>query len=323
MRSQPASRHDAVMARQRQTTISLAKGAQRAALRRAKCRPRPRRENRPPARHTGARRTSSRKSMEKPGGGTATAKGRANLVVAATQGDGAGTAGAVGGKDNPAVIVVAAQVGQIKADGQVVQRICAMRRKADSCGSISGRSGKTLAARAPALPIRHTVRARCQQGRTHRFGHIRPPVRATAGCPWKAAASNRILFHLGTKPRLPRPRHGTRRRDRSRCAKRLETRSANRARRPAAGRPRYRPQAGMAIEFGAELQRLARGVKARRQRMQHAAAIAQAGNALAIEQMGVDTRHLRRDVGANSHRAAGQLIDQLEGAQVKVAPAPR
>jgi hypothetical protein len=34
--------------------------------------------------------------------------------------------------------------------------------------------------------------------------------------------------------------------------------------------------------------------------------------------MGVDARHLRRDVGAQAHAAAGELIDQLEGAQIQI-----
>ncbi len=38
--------------------------------------------------------------------------------------------------------------------------------------------------------------------------------------------------------------------------------------------------------------------------------------------MRVDTRHLRRHVGAQAERAARQLVDQLEGAQVQIlAPA--
>ena len=52
--------------------------------------------------------------------------------------------------------------------------------------------------------------------------------------------------------------------------------------------------------------------------MQHAVAIAQAGHALVVEQVGVDTRRLRRDVGTYAHRPAGKLIDQLEGAQVQI-----
>src|SRR5687768_11134479 len=38
--------------------------------------------------------------------------------------------------------------------------------------------------------------------------------------------------------------------------------------------------------------------------------------------MGVDARDLRRDVGAQSHHAPRELVDHLEGAQLKVVPRP-
>jgi hypothetical protein len=34
--------------------------------------------------------------------------------------------------------------------------------------------------------------------------------------------------------------------------------------------------------------------------------------------MGIDAGDLRRHVGANAERAAGQLVDQLKGAQTEV-----
>ena len=77
---------------------------------------------------------------------------------------------------------------------------------------------------------------------------------------------------------------------------------------------------GMAVKFGTELQRLARGSQRRRQGVQHAAAVAQARYTLAIEKVCVDAGDLRRHVGAHTHRASGQLIDQRERAQRKVAP---
>jgi hypothetical protein len=80
-------------------------------------------------------------------------------------------------------------------------------------------------------------------------------------------------------------------------------------------------KSGMAINLRADLQRLAGCVKAGRKRMQDTPAIAKPGDALAIEQMRIDPCHLRRDVGAHPHSAAGQLIDKLEGAQVKILPA--
>ncbi|MPM64978.1 hypothetical protein SDC9_111870 [bioreactor metagenome] len=46
--------------------------------------------------------------------------------------------------------------------------------------------------------------------------------------------------------------------------------------------------------------------------MQHRAAIAQAGDAPAIQQMSVDTGDLLRGVCAQAERAARELIDELE-----------
>ena len=74
----------------------------------------------------------------------------------------------------------------------------------------------------------------------------------------------------------------------------------------------------MTVQFRANLQRLARHVQPGRQRMQHRAAIRQPRHTVAIEQVRVDARRLRRDVGANTHGAARQLIDQLEGAQIHI-----
>jgi len=52
--------------------------------------------------------------------------------------------------------------------------------------------------------------------------------------------------------------------------------------------------------------------------MQHAAAVAQTGHALVVEQVGVDTRCLRRDVGAHPQGSARKLVNQLEGAQIQI-----
>jgi hypothetical protein len=57
--------------------------------------------------------------------------------------------------------------------------------------------------------------------------------------------------------------------------------------------------------------------------MQHRAAIAQAGQAFAVQQVRIDARHLRRRVGAHAERAAAQLVDQLEGLQVELTARPR
>jgi len=76
----------------------------------------------------------------------------------------------------------------------------------------------------------------------------------------------------------------------------------------------------VAVELGAELDRLARRRGPCGTRMQHAAAVAQARHALAVEQMGVDARHLRRDVGAQAHHPARDLVHHLEGAKLEIVP---
>ncbi len=74
----------------------------------------------------------------------------------------------------------------------------------------------------------------------------------------------------------------------------------------------------MAVELSAELQRLARAGERGRQGVQHAAAITQARHAAAVEKVGVDAGDLRSHVGTHAHAAAGELVDQLEGAQLEV-----
>jgi hypothetical protein len=77
-------------------------------------------------------------------------------------------------------------------------------------------------------------------------------------------------------------------------------------------------EAGMAVELGAELQRLAGRLQARRARVDHGAAIAKPSHAGAVQQVGVNARDLRRRVGAQPERAAAGLVDQLEGAQLEL-----
>ena len=79
----------------------------------------------------------------------------------------------------------------------------------------------------------------------------------------------------------------------------------------------------MAKNFSAELQRLARGRQACRPGVQHRAAIAQARDAFAVQQMGVDARSLRRGVGAQTQHAAAKLVDEFEGLQIEFAAGAR
>ena len=80
-------------------------------------------------------------------------------------------------------------------------------------------------------------------------------------------------------------------------------------------------EAGMAVDLGADLQQLAAGQQVRRAGVQHVAAIAQAGHAGAVQQVGVDARHLRGHVRPHAQRAA-KLVDQLAGAQIRSLPVP-
>ena len=73
----------------------------------------------------------------------------------------------------------------------------------------------------------------------------------------------------------------------------------------------------MAVDLGAELQRLAREAGARGARVQHRPAVAQAGDAFAVKHVGVDACGLRGAVGAHAERPAAHLVDQLEGLQVE------
>jgi hypothetical protein len=76
-------------------------------------------------------------------------------------------------------------------------------------------------------------------------------------------------------------------------------------------------QPGVAVDFGAELQRLTGGVGAVGAGVQHGAAIAKAGHAVAVEQVGVNAGHLGGGVGAQAQGAAGKLVDQLESLQIQ------
>ena len=77
----------------------------------------------------------------------------------------------------------------------------------------------------------------------------------------------------------------------------------------------------MTVDFRADLDLLTRGVQATRTRMRHIAGIAKTRHALAIQQVRVYARDLRRNVGAQTERAPGHLIDELERAQVQIVPA--
>ncbi|CFN69881.1 Uncharacterised protein [Bordetella pertussis] len=82
-------------------------------------------------------------------------------------------------------------------------------------------------------------------------------------------------------------------------------------------------EAGMAVDFGADLQQFAARQQVGRTRVQDAAAVAQARHAGTVEQMGVDARDLRGHIRAYAQGATGQLVDQLAGAQIQIAAGTR
>ncbi|MNE10239.1 hypothetical protein D3C80_1029430 [compost metagenome] len=81
-------------------------------------------------------------------------------------------------------------------------------------------------------------------------------------------------------------------------------------------------RAGIAVQLGADLDRAARGGQRSRTRMQHTAGVAQTARSFLAMGMGIESRHLRRDVGAKAHLPTGQRIGDLEGAQVEILRSP-
>ena len=76
--------------------------------------------------------------------------------------------------------------------------------------------------------------------------------------------------------------------------------------------------AGFAEELGADLRDLARLPDARG-RAQHAAGIAEAGDPGLVQQVRIDPRDLRRDVGAHAEEPSRHRVDDLERLQVEIA----
>ncbi|SVJ59088.1 Uncharacterised protein [Klebsiella pneumoniae] len=77
-------------------------------------------------------------------------------------------------------------------------------------------------------------------------------------------------------------------------------------------------RARIAVQLGAQLDRTTRSGQRARLRMQHTAGIAQAARSLAAQAVRIHPRHLRRNVGTETHEPAGRRVGHLEGAQVKI-----
>ena len=80
--------------------------------------------------------------------------------------------------------------------------------------------------------------------------------------------------------------------------------------------------AGFAVKLGADLEDFTCLREAVGESTQNAASVAKSRHAGFVEQMSIDTRHLRCDVGADAEQAAGQWIDDLECLQMESSPLP-
>ena len=79
----------------------------------------------------------------------------------------------------------------------------------------------------------------------------------------------------------------------------------------------------MAVNFSAELQRLARGMRTLSARVQNRAAVAKPRHASAVEQMCVNAGHLGGGVGAQAQGAAGELVDEFKKKGLQVVQVDR
>ena len=75
--------------------------------------------------------------------------------------------------------------------------------------------------------------------------------------------------------------------------------------------------ARMTVNFSPQLHGLTAGLGAVDARVHHRAAVAQAGDPGAVEQMGVDAGHLWRAVGAQTQGTTRELVHQFEGLQIQ------
>ena len=82
-------------------------------------------------------------------------------------------------------------------------------------------------------------------------------------------------------------------------------------------------QVGVAIKFGTQLEGFPARLHVGGVGVEHPVAVAEAGYARAVQQVGIDPRHLRRHVGAHTQGATSVLIHQLESAQIQLAASTR
>src|SRR5262245_48106457 len=246
------------------------------------------------------------------GGGAGPAERLADLVVAAAQRDRARELPAIGREHNPAVVVVAPQVGEVDARRHAVfaGEPREIREGGPDLGQRRERIGRALQHFGTAVELRQhpqriprgRVQAPAQRDepgailREQRLEQIGLELRADAAAPRDGAEDADVS---DVEPHVLEPAGGERR-----------------AQEPLDLDVAFDP--GMAVDLRADLQGLPRSREPTRPGMERARAVAQTGDALTVEQVSVDPRDLRRHVGPQAHRPTRQLVDQLERAQVEV-----
>ena len=76
---------------------------------------------------------------------------------------------------------------------------------------------------------------------------------------------------------------------------------------------------GVAEQLGSDSDGCARGAQPSGAGVEHAAAVAQAHRAVAVQAVGVDAGRLGGDVGAHAEHPSAQLVGDFDGVEVKVA----
>src|SRR5438067_3511847 len=245
------------------------------------------------------------------------AEGLAHLVVAPAARDGAADARAIGIEDDARVVVIAAQLGEIEAHGhraglgERTERLQRLRQRRQLRQALLRRAEHLGAAVELRQELERRARFRVELAReAAELGqvlllqrlekpHLEPGMRPGGV---GEGAKHRHVADVEPQP--------------------AQLREAQRVAKQALDLE-VRLDAGGAVDLGAELDRLARRARRRRARMEDAPAIAKPGDALAVEKVRVDARHLRGDVGTHAHHAARELVDHLEGAKLEVVSGAR
>ena len=254
----------------------------------------------------------------KAGRGTRAAESLADLVVAPAAADRIGLAGGEHREARAGLVVIAAQIGEID-----VQRFDPWPRGLRERGERGqragdrGRIGQPRARRCEHFVRRPVQRRQRDECIAPRGGQASAVSSATAGTSLLRSATNSSLSLALPAMRAPfASARYTPTWPRSRCRPRTAAAASDDSSRPSTSR------SALDARHRRRARRRSAGPRAsapaRDRRAQHAAGVAQPGDAGLVEQMRIDARDLRRDVGAHAEQASGQLIDHLEGLQLEV-----